>query len=175
MLLSFKMPLTKKLIIATLLALVVLCVGFLIQTAHAAMPTLNSWDCVDSGKHLDWDGRTNYMPQFERAVNTLNNYKSGVIRKDTIWIVEDVKISDYYEVTNITASASLNGKIKFNQYNMDRYTDAQNQNICTAMLGYCLGLGRTSNPTDVMYASVNSVTSLSENDKASYNEAYKKY
>jgi hypothetical protein len=159
------------------LVLTAVALSFVISPVYAATATLNNpyWDCVDSGKHLDWDGKTNYMPQFESAVNTWNGYKSGIIRKDTVWIIEDVKISDYYEVSSVAASSSSNGKIKFNQYNMDVNTNAQNQKICTAMLGSALGLGATSVSSDVMYTYSNSVTSLSANDKASYDAAYKKY
>lgn len=175
MLQLFKISLIKKLVITSFLALVVFFTIFFIQNAHAATETLNSWNCVDSGKHLDWDGRTNYMPQFESAIDTWNGHKSGVIRKDTWKTIEDVKISDYYEENNIASTASSNGKIKFNQYKMDTYTKAQIQNVCTAMLGYALGLGETSNSGDVMYTYVNSVITLSDNDKASYNKAFKKY
>jgi hypothetical protein len=148
----------------------------IVQPALAANVSLNSWDRVDAGKHLDWDGSTNYMPQFENAVNTWNSYKSGVIRKDTIWIIQDVAISDYYDGdTAYVALAYSNGKIKFNQYYMDTYTNAQKQNICTGMLGYQLGLGDSYNPNDVMYVDTTSITALSANDKASYDAAYNKY
>ena len=146
------------------------------KPVYAAVVTLNSWDLVDSGKHLDWDGRTNYMPEFERAVKTWNDYKPGVIRKDTIWIVEDVFISDYYEENETAAVCLPSGKIKFNQYRMDRFTSAQIQNFCAKMLGHALGLGYANYPCDIMWrGNISSVTSLSVNDKASYDAAYKRY
>ncbi|MDR0751313.1 MAG: cell surface protein [Christensenellaceae bacterium] len=146
-----------------------------LTSVSAKTVRLNTWDSVDNGKHLDWDGKSNYMPQFTDAITTWNKYKSGIIRKDTILIVEDVKISDYYEKSNVAAISSSNGKIKFNQYIMDSCTNAENQNICTAMIGYQLGLGSSDYYFDVMYACINSVISLSESDKASFDAAYKKY
>ena len=38
------------------------------------------WNLVDSGKHLDWDGKTTYKSQFEGAIKVWNSYKKGVIR-----------------------------------------------------------------------------------------------
>ncbi|MDR0697029.1 MAG: cell surface protein [Christensenellaceae bacterium] len=145
------------------------------QRVYAKTVRLNSLNSVDSGKHLDWGGKSNYMPQFTDAIKTWENHKSGIIRKDTIFIVEDVTISDYYEISTIVAISSSNGKIKFNQYNMDSNTNAQNQNVCTAMIGYHLGLGVSDYYKDVMYTYTNSVIALSENDIASFDEAFKRY
>ena len=55
---------------------------------------LQSWSLVDSGKHLDWGGSSQYIEQFKSAVNIWNGYKSGVIREDDISIVQDVTIKD---------------------------------------------------------------------------------
>lgn len=52
----------------TSLFLVMIVLTGLTHQVQAAAPvvTLNSWDLVDSGKHLDWDGRTNYMQILRR-------------------------------------------------------------------------------------------------------------
>lgn len=34
--------------------------------------SLNDWDLVDSGKHLDWSGSSKYVSQFNSAVNVWN-------------------------------------------------------------------------------------------------------
>ncbi len=137
--------------------------------------TLNSFDLVDSGKHLDWDGNSNYKYSFQSAVRKYNAYKSGIIRADSLSVIQDVDIADYYEVSSVVTKTTSNGHIRFNQYNMDSQTDNENLADCMFALGMALGLGKTSVKTDVMYQYVNSVTDLSANDKASYDEAYKKY
>lgn len=141
---------------------------------YAATSKINSWHLVDSGKHLDWDGSTKYQSQFDTSVTTWNNYKSGVIRKDSGLVIEDVKISDYSEVSNSAATTSSDGKIKFNTYNMDNLSVNDKKNVCLHELGHALGLAHNAEG-DVMYNTVAGTTSLSENDKASYDESYKRY
>ena len=141
-------------------------------TASAATVKLLTWDLVDSGKHMDWDGSSQYQSSFNAGVNTWNNYKSGVIRKDSISVVQDVAISDYYEKSTTAGVTSSNGTIKFNKYNMDSLSSAQKQNVATHELGHALRLAHNQS-TDVMYAYVTSKTTLSTNDKASYDQAYK--
>ena len=108
---------------------------------------------------MDWKGSTSYQTQFNSAVSTWNNYKSGVIRKDAWNTINDVTISDYNEVSSTAGVTSSAGTIK---------------NVCTHELGHALGLAHNAKG-DVMYAYVNSVTSLSANDKASYDASYKRY
>lgn len=144
-------------------------------TVSAATATLGSFDLVDSGKHLDWDGNTNYMVQFKSAVNTWNAYKSGVIRKDSLSVIQDVKISDYDGDNTTILTVSSSGKIKFNQKVMDTHTNDEKKSDCLYALGIALGLGKTKNSSDVMYSYKSSKTTLSSNDKVSYDAAYKKY
>lgn len=56
--------------------------------SHAA---LQGWDLVDSGKHLDWDGNTKYTTSVGNAVDLWETYKSGIIRPDSAYVIEDVK------------------------------------------------------------------------------------
>ena len=157
------------------LALIIL-IGFSHQVQAAApVVTLNSWDLVDSGKHLDWDGDTNYMVQFTAAVNTWNAYKPSVIRKDSWTVIEDVWIEDYAGDNTTILTVSSKGKIRFNQMVMDTHSNAQKTSDCLYALGLALGLGKTYNTIDVMYGYTSSVTTLSVNDKASYDAAYAKY
>lgn len=65
-----------------------------VQAAESGKASIQSWDLVDSGKHLDWGGTSKYIKEFKSAVKKWNNYKSGVIRKDTIKTKQDVKIVD---------------------------------------------------------------------------------
>lgn len=92
--------------------------------------------------------------------------KQGTINLSTI--------SDYNEVSSTAGVTSSAGTIKFNTYQMDNFTSAQKRNVCTHELGHALGLAHNAKG-DVMYAYVSSVTSLSANDKASYDASYKRY
>ena len=163
----------KKLFIVVLLLVFVVSIQGRISVN--ASVNLAKWDLVDSGKHLDWDGNTNFMVQFQAAVKKWNAHKPGVIRKDSWKIVEDVSISDYFSEDSTAAKVLTSGKIKFNQYYMDYYSDETKTNVCLGAIGIALGLGLTSNSRDVMYKSANRITDLSKNDKDSYNAAYKKY
>lgn len=109
---------------------------------------------------MDWKGSTSYQTQFNSAVSTWNNYKSGVIRKDAWNTINDVTISDYNEVSSTAGVTSSAGTIKFNTYQMDNFTSAQKRNVCTHELGHALGLAHNAKG-DVMYAYVSSVTILS--------------
>lgn len=140
----------------------------------AATTAILDWHLVDSGKHLDWSGSTDYQSQFNSAVTTWNNYKSGVIRKDTWNTINDVTISDYYEVSTTAGVTSSKGTIKFNTYHMDDYSTTKRKNVCIHELGHALGLAHNKSG-DVMYAYVSTVTSLSANDKASYDKSYDRY
>lgn len=110
-----------------LMALLCLCLFLSISVipASAATTAILDWYLVDSGKHLDWKGSTSYQTQFNSAVSTWNNYKSGVIRKDAWNTINDVTISDYYEVSSTAGVTSSAGTIKFNTYQMDNFTSAQ--------------------------------------------------
>ena len=57
---------------------------------------------------------------------------------------------------------------------MYNFTSAQKRNVCTHDLVDALGLSHNAK-CYVMYAYVSSVTSLSANDKASYDASYKRY
>ncbi|WP_236712717.1 matrixin family metalloprotease [Peribacillus muralis] len=144
------------------------------MSASAATVKTLSWNLVDSGKHMDWDGSTKYQTQFNAGVKTFNGYKSGVIRKDTAKVIQDVAISDYSEKSSVAGVTSSRGTIKFNKYVMDTLTATKKQNVATHELGHALGLAHNTS-SDVMYGYVSTKTSLSANDKASYAAAYKKY
>lgn len=148
--------------------------SFYIMPTFAANVAILDWHLVDSGNHLDWSGSTGYQTQFNAAVNIWNNYKSGVIRKDSWNTINDVTISDYYEVSSTAGVTAKAGTIKFNTYQMDNYTTSKKRNVCAHELGHALGLAHNQKG-DIMYTYVSIVTSLSANDKASYNASYKRY
>ncbi|WP_040400263.1 matrixin family metalloprotease [Heyndrickxia acidiproducens] len=143
-------------------------------TNASAAAKLLSWDLVDSGKHMDWDGGTKYQSYFNSGVSVWNGYKKGVIRKDTATRVQDVKISDYTVKSSTAGVTSSAGTIKFNKYTMDKLSGTKKKNVAIHELGHALGLAHNT-LKDVMYKYVSTKTKLSSNDKASYNAAYKRY
>ena len=138
--------------------------------------SLNTWDLVDSGKHLDWSGKTKYLSYVTTATKKWNAYKNGIIRKDTVSTMKDVIISDYCDKKDTTWGVTYSsGEIEFNTYNMDKKGVNYSDRLNTVMheFGHALGLGHNE-PEDVM-SSFSNVTELTENDKKSYDAAYKKY
>lgn len=139
--------------------------------AYASNVAIMSWSLLDSGKHLDWDGTSEYLSYFESGVDTWNAYKPGVIRKDSWSTIEDVAISDYYEKNAVSGYTEMTGKICFNKYCMSRYSSAEKQHTCMHELGHALGLAHNQFG-DIMYAELTYHTTLSGNDKASYDASY---
>ena len=138
--------------------------------------SLNTWDLVDSGKHLDWSGKTKYLSYVTTATKKWNAYKKGIIRKDTVATMKDVIISDYCDKKDTTWGVTYSsGEVEFNTYNMDKNEDDDAGRLNTVMheFGHALGLDH-NDPEDVM-SSFSNVTELTENDKKSYDAAYKKY
>ncbi len=74
-----------------------------------------------------------------------------------------------------TGDSNASGKIELNTYYLDDDTAAQKTETCTHELGHALGLDHCPSKEDIMYASQTSVNKLSQNDKDSYDEAYKNY
>lgn len=66
---------------------------------------------------------------FESVLHTWNAYKSGVIREDTIYIIEDVAISDFYEISSTAGVTSENGTIRFNVYQLDGDSSSYNERL----------------------------------------------
>lgn len=160
----------KKLVTMLVLSMVLIMVSNCEQS-YAGVKVMK-WHLVDSGKHLDWDGKTRYQNQFNYAVNVWNNYKKGVIRKDNIFRWEDVAISDCFEISNMAGITYSDGAIRFNTYVMDTLPVNAKRNVCIHELGHALGLDHNSR-TDIMYPYLTTRVKLSANDKASYNYAYK--
>ena len=168
----------KKIGIMLLCSMIVLCsMSNNVQAAGKVTTKLQGWDLVDSGKHLDWGGTSKYIKEFKNAVKKWNNYKAGVIRKDTIKTKRDVKIMDSKgrAEKKVLAETSKAGRtIYFYTAKMDSLSSDKCLHVCMHELGHALGLGHNKK-TDVMYAESSWVTKLSKNDKASYDKAYKKY
>ncbi len=102
--------------------LICVCLSVIIipgTKVHAAAKIM-SWDLVDSGKHLDYDGNSKYMSYIKSGAATWNSYKRGVIRPDSAKVLQDVNCSDTTANNYVNATTYASGKIIFNKKNMDK-------------------------------------------------------
>ena len=154
----------KKFTIIILFALMLFAVT-IISYAATTYHVKDNW-CVDSGKHLDWSGSTIYSNNWDTGVNTWNNYKSGVIRKDTLLTINDVTISDVSDLSGNTVAYTLTtypvgggkGKatIQFSTTKMNVLSQIKRNIVCTHEIGHTLGLSENNdNGTDVIMYNTN--------------------
>lgn len=140
-----------------------------------AASNILTWHLVDSGKHLDYDGNSEYMSYVVVGASIWNGYKSGVIRKDSLSVIEDVYISDINTVNGSTGITYASGKIELNKYYLKDDDSDHITNTVTHELGHALGLAHSTSSSDIMYESQTAVTKLSQNDKDSYDASYNRY
>lgn len=160
-----------------IIVVIVLLLPYTIKAWAEYTIRLQGWDLVDSGKHLDWDGESAYLTQFKYGVKQWESHRAGVIREDTLTIIEDLKIQDKNEGNNGYAATTTGaGTMVFNTYYMSNYSTNKKRNIAIHELGHALGLDhRTGEGDTVMQESVTSIIVLCEGDKVNYDEAYKGY
>ncbi len=162
----------KKGVISCILAMGILATG---NNIHAlAKAYVLEWNLVDSGKHLDVDGNSAYMDYIWLAKKTWNEYKPGVIRKDSIKVVQDVYVTDINKSNGSTGITYPSGKIELNKYYLKDCVGIEIENTATHEMGHALGLAH-SRTGNIMYKSQTRKTSLGKDDKDSYTAAYKKY
>lgn len=162
----------KKVVVSCVLAIGLFILGN--DTSSSAKSYISDWDLVDIGKHLDVDGDSAYMNYVWSAKKTWNSYKSGVIRKDSIRVIEDVYVTDISKSNGSTGITYSSGKIELNKYYLKDCVGIEIQNTVTHELGHALGLEH-STVNNIMYRAQTRQTSLGSNDKDSYDAAYKKY
>lgn len=167
-----ELGISKRLIF--FLTAIIFMVGCLYTTPVEAKAYLNGWDLVDSGKHLDVDGDSVYMNRIWDGKNIWNGYKKGVVRKDSVSVVEDVFVKDMDIKNGKAGSTSNTGIIKLNKYYLKDFSITKRTNTATHELGHALGLGHSTS-ADIMYAEDSTRIVLSKNDKDSYDSAYKNY
>jgi hypothetical protein len=175
----------KKKIIIMILAILIIIPTFVTAAAQrSTYHVLTAWS-VDDGKHMDWSGSITYISNWNTAVNLWNSYKSGVIRKDTLFTVNDVTISEGNTIPNnmlaITTQYgpghSDESTVLFSKTEMSQLTNLQRSILCAHEIGHLLGLGDNyDNGTAViMYPYPDESTSnnvLHAQDKLNYNYMY---
>ena len=147
----------KKGVIRFIILTVLIVVPYTIANASAryyVLYLLDVWS-VDSGKHLDWNGTTNYMSNWNNGVQTWNNYKSGVIRKDGAFTINDVTISDVNSLTANTVALtnqtyrnpgkSISATVQFSKTEMDKLSTVKKNIACSHEIGHLLGLDENNN------------------------------
>ena len=166
-----KIKKTKKITVVV----VGLCIfsGFALPVSAATSAILD-WHLVGKDKHIDWTGNSKYLTEFVEGTKIWNDYKPSVIREATEDTSVELTISDFSEVSAAVGVTSSRGTMKFNSYYMDDYSDVQKINVCGHEMGHALGLDHNQEG-DLMFAAVTDVITLSENDKASYDESYARY
>ena len=153
---------------------VIVVIGNCYTSNAATVPYLNGWTLLDSGRHLDYDGDSIYMSNYTVGTTRWNNYKSGVIREDTAWIIEDVYVSDTTSSAQWKGKTFPNGYTTFNISQMQNLASYKQTNVAAHEIGHALGIGH-GNYGDLMYevsSSYNYTVPLSQNDKLSYDYVY---
>lgn len=157
------------------LCLLIIFIIDLLPSGVYAATYVQSWDLVDSGKHLDVDGNSKYMSYVWKGKKIWNGYKKGVIRKDSAFVLQDLYCSDMKSPQNVYAITTIHGKMIFNKSMMDISTTKGKTNVALHELGHALGLSHNRTFGNVMYHDKTGQIVLSKEDKASYDKAAKKY
>jgi len=124
--------------------------------------------------HLNYYCNTKYAERIDVGASTWNNYKGGVIRKNTTYNsgVNTYCIDTAAEDGNTLAVTYPYGIIEFYVKNMDKQSEAMQYNAAIHELGHALGLDHNIVKSDIMYKEASETKILSPNDKASYDAAY---
>lgn len=177
----------KQLIRTTILliSLLTLFMFYIVGTGCEA-PTVSitqnePYDLVDSGKHCDWDAnQSKYEQLVEAGASTWNSYKS-VFRRDTILVLQDVRITDVNHAGNgwSGATSRAGGVIQLNKAYMDRsdWTDLNRRHTIYHELGHALGLGENNNGLsgNIMRQGKLENINLTLDDAASFEAASERY
>lgn len=139
------------------------------------------WECstytkINGEKKIIYAGSSRYMGLFNQAASIWNAYKPNVILNGSVSRGATI-VSDYEEVSTILGVTTgrdnySGGSIKFNVYQMNSCVRSEQLNVALHELGHGLGLSHNQK-TDILYAYVQSLTTLSFNDKINYDYSYK--
>lgn len=124
--------------------------GFVISftTVYAWTHNVLPMWSVDSGKHMDWNGSTSYSTAWNGGISIWNNHRSGVIRADTIWTINDVNVQDVSYIDNNVAGRTTfyvaaghgSSDIRFATQYMNLLSATKKKVVAAHELGHALGL-----------------------------------
>jgi hypothetical protein len=183
-----KNPKHISIVLAALLALAAFsfagvgCEGDETYVPVVSLSSTNPPNLVDSRKHCDWDARgSKYHDLIVQGTNMWNSYKPGIFRPDSITVIQDVRISDYTDVDDgiYGYTNKQSAVIKLNSGYLDRrdWDEDNRKHTIYHELGHVLGLGENNNglATTIMKQGKLKNVTLSADDKASFDAAYKLY
>lgn len=142
---------------------------------YYAKKSINTWNCVDSSKHLDWVVDSKYSSLVPTAAAVWNGYKSGVIRESTSNAQTDIMIYDVTRSDNNAATTYSSGLMELNTTHMDGYTNNARLNVIIHELGHALGMGHLNRSDNVLNWYVNETITLDDLNRNSYDMAYSNY
>lgn len=142
---------------------------------YYAKKSIITWNCVDSGKHLDWQATTKYENIIPQAAAVWNGYKSGVIRKDNVLSLNDVTISDNAGLGGSAALTYPEGRIELNTTVLDSCSQNARLNTIIHELGHALGMGHLNRSDNVINWFMNETVVLDDFNRNSYDMAYSNY
>lgn len=149
---------------------------FVLPTLVLAWGTMSiqTWDLVDSGKHLDYVNNSKYA--VEDGISVWDSYKPNIIRKDSWNTINDVTYSDVSSLGgDIVGQTNSGGTIKFADNYMSTYSYSQRKNVIIHETGHALRLGHRGETDSVMQEYVTSITTLSIGDQRNFDYAYDNY
>ena len=135
---------------------------------------------------MDWSGSTRYQSEFDFAVGVWNAHRN-VIRKKTLFTMTDAVVFDYSDTSDkawggiapkkVLVNGAINaGLIGFNVAQMGPGTTAQRRMVTLHELGHTLGCDENPGNNVMNQGFTNPPrSSLSASDKASANEAWRRY
>lgn len=135
----------KVLVTIFLVLAVMLNVGFImfnanVDKANASSLKINSWNLVDSGKHLDWDGNSTFTETWALSVSAWNAVHN-IIRPDSWRWIQDVWVTGYYTANdNVMGYCTSGGTIAFNGFYFNTMTNDERQKTQMHEIGHALGL-----------------------------------
>ena len=143
------------------------------------------YDLVDLSGHCYWFTTSNYEKDIRQCVKTWNKYAPDIF-VERLEPEKYVKIIDVHEFgTNWAGRIDMAGKkIELNLYFFSseefRKDNRLVRNTILHELGHALGLGHQTENTggsekDIMWKDTTTSTTLSKNDKASFDAAAKRY
>lgn len=139
------------------------------KNVYAAKSYVQSWRLIYKGK-LGYSCESKYAGKVAEAITVWNNYKNNVIVSSS---APDVVIRGSGSLgADVNGITYANGVIYLNQTNWSFLTDTERKNLAMHEIGHALGLAHNPSTGNIMYHATTARTTLSGDDKASYETSY---